>query len=376
MSKAQNAIALTSYDPTLAVNAAASPPALVTFQAIERILVDLLGSPEGVQQIINSQAEAYQAHSAGTTPGSDPLCSSIPIQTAGQPPQPQLLSGPGAQVCIKTGYIKGDSVLVSKIAAGGGSSGNTGAVSVYDQTTLRLRAVLCDEGLLTEVRTAAACAFASRAALGGRAAKVTRIGMVGGGVQAVWQLRMLAAAVFSCSTSCRTVVLKTRSRDSADAFIRRMQDSPFKQDREWQFEHYDCQGDRFRACQLIHTCTPAREDVLAHGDVTVPGPDAGEGTFLHITAVGADSVGKHELSSDLVAASQLCLCDSALQSMERGEFQSSRKFDPCPTLVEIGKEHLLLADNTLAKPVTFSIFDSSGIALQDVMMAKLVASRL
>ena len=91
---------LTHYDPTLAKTARASPPVLVTFEAIEKILVGLLECEEGIQQIIQAQSEAYRAHSAGTTSGHDPLCSSMPIQTAGQPPQPPLLSA-GAQVCIK-----------------------------------------------------------------------------------------------------------------------------------------------------------------------------------------------------------------------------------------------------------------------------------
>ena len=46
---------------------------------------------------------------------------------------------------------------------------------VFSQKTLRLQTVLCDEGLLTEVRTAAACAFASKLLLGKRVKDVTKI---------------------------------------------------------------------------------------------------------------------------------------------------------------------------------------------------------
>jgi hypothetical protein len=42
---------------------------------------------------------------------------------------------------------------------------------------------------------------------------------------------------------------------------------------------------------------------------------------LHITAVGADSVGKQELALDLVARADFLVCDLEAQSRERGEFQ-------------------------------------------------------
>jgi ornithine cyclodeaminase/alanine dehydrogenase-like protein (mu-crystallin family) len=77
-----------------------------------------------------------------------------------------------------------------RVAGRGGDAGNnTGAIFVFDQTTLRFSFVFCDEGLLTEVRTAAACAYASRAVLVGPNSpylpKVDTIGIIGGGVQAV-----------------------------------------------------------------------------------------------------------------------------------------------------------------------------------------------
>lgn len=194
-------------------------------------------------------------------------------------PAPHL----GAQVCIKTGYTRDGDKIVSKVAAGGGSgpnAGNTGAVFVFNQSNLRLNAILCDEGLLTEVRTAAACVFASRLILtknGHSMNDITKIGIVGGGVQAVWQLRLLGAVV---PNSCRQVVVKTRSRQSAQEFFDKMIGSTYRMDREWQFEHYDETGERFKNCQLIHTLTPSRKAVIGLDDVNY------NGDFLHITAVG------------------------------------------------------------------------------------------
>lgn len=367
---------LTSYDPSLAEKAMASPPTLVPFAQIESILSNLLSSENGVKSLLDCQRLAFQKNTIQCK--DQGLVSSMPIQTAGQSPQPSLRAGSGAQVCIKTGYVKNGDTMVSKVAAGGGDdTGNTGVVFVFDQMSLRLKTVLCDEGLLTEVRTAAACAYASKFLLGERVRDVQKVGIVGGGVQACWQLRLLAAGVLP--ESCRTVVIKTQSRKSADEFITRMNASTYSLDRTWKFEHYEpvsCGGEAFQKCQLIHTMTPSRTPVLDLNDVTIPG---GESNFLHITAVGADCCGKSELDPELIDKADCLVCDSIPQSLERGEFQrlDSRQ----NMLVEIGamKYGPHDDDRSLGQQLgdgCFSIFDSSGLAIQDVEMATFMMSQI
>lgn len=173
-------ISLVSYDPRLIAESSSTPTTkLIPLSKIQSVLLKLL--QENPEKIFDSQKKAFclstqESKDAGVT-------SSLPIQTAGQTPQPEMKSGSGAQVCIKTGYTyKGDK-MVSKVAAGGGDNGgNTGVVFVFDQTTLRLESVLCDEGLLTEVRTAAACSLASSVLLGDQRMNcITKIGIIGGG---------------------------------------------------------------------------------------------------------------------------------------------------------------------------------------------------
>lgn len=347
-------VSLTSYDVGLAVKATSSPPRLVPFTKIESILGRLLSTREGVEEIMLSQKEALCLGSRRNG------VSSLPIQTAGQYPQPTLKCGKKAQVCIKTGYKENGNVLVSKVAAGGGDASNTGAVFVFDQTTLRLSSILCDEGLLTEVRTAAACVFATREILNNQLSQVNTIGLIGGGVQAVWQLRFLGAILDS-----REVVLKTQSLDSANAFIQRMANSSYPMDREWNFQH--CGDEAFTKCQLIHTMTPARTPVLLLQDISTE-------SFLHITCVGADAPGKCEIESSLIEKADCLYCDSILQSKERGEYQSSRNFMHLPNLIEIGS---VFHKESSAFPKGFlTIFDSSGLAIQDVEMASLIAKHI
>jgi ornithine cyclodeaminase len=357
-------MSLTSYDPHLTKTATSEPAQLVPLEKIESCLSTLLSTSEGIDKLFASQHRAFQKSTLESKQKG--LSSSLPIQTAGQIPQPTLTAGKGAQVCIKTGYVKDGETMVSKVAAGGGDdTGNTGVVFVFSQTTLRLKTVLCDEGLLTEVRTAAACAFASKLLLGRRVKDVSKIGLVGGGVQAVWQLRMLQ----SLNENCNRVVVKTRSKESAQAFMDRMKSSTYLPDREWEFEHYESVqngGNGFRECQLIHTLTTSREPVLYSEDCNV----GSEMDFLHITAVGADSPGKCELSHELIRKANDLYCDSKPQSMERGEFQAQEFHDK---LVEIGSVESSPHEEVGRR---FTIFDSSGLPLQDVEMANLISNML
>ncbi|CAB9499010.1 Putative dehydrogenase [Seminavis robusta] len=373
------ASSLTAYDPNLHKNALSSPPKLVPFDEVLGIITKILSTEEGVKSILDNQLEAFQMSSSS----SSSKCASLPIQTAGQPPYATLAAGPQAQVCIKTGYASGDTVMVSKCAAGGGKhSGNTGSVSVYDQKTLRLKAVLCDEGLLTEIRTAAAAAVATRAAILAAGTRVQKMGVIGGGVQAIWQLRLLAASKIINPNESR-VVIKTSSRASAEKFIQTMKESPHEPDRQWTLmEPYD-DNSKFHGCQVIHSVTPARSPVLDVGDVDLP--KAGNNPFLHISAIGSDSPGKCELALDLLKLADVSLVDSLLQTVERGEFQNSRcegfKFPLKelgePGVVDSATGKLAVDRGAAAKSqALFTIFDSSGMAMQDVQMAKLVAQNL
>ncbi len=347
-------MSLTSYDPNLSRHSSTSPPKLIPFKTIESTLKSLLqNSPD---KIFSSQKRAFQL--ATQQSKSQGMTSSLPIQTAGQPPQPTLKAGVKSQLCLKTGYVSNDKTLVTKIAANG-SQGNTGVVFILDQLTLRLKCILCDEGLLTEIRTAGACVYASQFIVGKeRLENIKKIGIVGGGVQAIWNLRFLSSIL-----TTKKVVVKTTSRESAEKFMNAMKHSTFEPDREWEFEHYDKKDEKFTKCQLIHTVTPSRSPVLSCDDIDLD-------SFVHITAIGSDSPGKCELDLKLIEKADLLVCDNIDQSKERGEFQ--RSGDDL-SFFEIGA----LSDEDMeSKRGNLTIFDSSGVAFQDVEMANLVSSQI
>jgi len=310
--------------------------------------------------LLENQKTAYQMLAKGGV-------SICPIQTLGQKPLEALLAGPDAQLCVKTGYVKDDDVFVMKVAGGGSQfSGNTGMVQVYDQKTLKMQYLLQDEGLLTEIRTAAAACLATSLFM---PKHVDCIGILGGSVQAIWQLRLLGCII--PREVCRKVIVKTRSKKSALAFIEKMKTSSSGLDREWEIIAADeIEGQGFAGCQIIHGCTCARSPVLTLDDI-----QGHQG--LHISAIGADSPGKQELRSDLVRGADVLVCDSLTQTKERGEFQHLLREDPAAIsrIKELGQ---LLMEG---EPMEFrqgpedrrlSIFDSSGVAVQDLCIAKLV----
>jgi ornithine cyclodeaminase len=236
---------------------------------------------------------------------------------------------------------------------------------------------------LTEIRTAAAAAVVTRAAILASGTKVKMMGIVGGGVQAIWHMRLLAAAKI-VDPSETTVIIKTRSRESAEKFIRTMKDSPYEPDRQWKaMEPYNGCGKRFKGCQVIHTLTPSRTPILDLADVDVP-KNGGDNPFLHISAIGSDSPGKCEVALDLLKEADICLVDSLTQTGERGEFQKARCEGVDFSLKEVGAPgvldsftgKLIAALDGNQKHGLLSIFDSSGMAMQDVQMAKLVAQHL
>ena len=86
-------MSLTSYDSTLASNALSNPPALVSFSKIEAVLSSLLADTSGVEAMFASQERAFRRSTAEAKESG--VSSSLPIQTAGQPPQPPMKAGPG-----------------------------------------------------------------------------------------------------------------------------------------------------------------------------------------------------------------------------------------------------------------------------------------
>ncbi|ANO49972.1 Rossmann-fold NAD(P)-binding domain-containing protein [Woeseia oceani] len=268
------------------------------------------------------------------------------------------LAVPDGECHIKYGHIQGGEFFVIKVATG--FYGNTalglpssdGLMLVLSAKTGMVEAFLQDEGHLTNIRTAIGGMIAAKYLA---PVEVSGIGIIGAGVQAELQLRLLRNI-----TSCRRVTLWNRNRARAEALAESVGRDGFE------VEISDTVEALVRASNLIVTTTPAQEPLIA-ADWVTPG--------THITAVGADTPGKQELATELVAGADIVVVDSITQCTDHGEVQTAFRDG------RITKEALRELGDVINKPdlrrlndQQISIADLTGVAVQDIQIASAVFS--
>jgi ornithine cyclodeaminase len=225
-------------------------------------------------------------------------------------------------------------------------------MQVYSQTSGRLLALLLDEGLLTELRTAAWSAMVFKIWLQKSFSSITMLGIMGTGVQAHYQLAAIAN-----ETPCRNVVIYGRTPAKVEALKRSLQHEG------WTVcQVVDDPNDLLIQCDVVITTTSARQPVLT-------APTAAR-TRLLIT-VGADAVGKTELGRTLIQSAALRIADDATQSRHRGEFQGCSD-----DIVIHNLGDWILNDASPLPDRGLTVADSSGVALQDCVIAQMVYDSL
>jgi ornithine cyclodeaminase len=265
---------------------------------------------------------------------------------------------PPGDLHVKYGHVRGDDVFVIKVATGfprnveRGLPTGDGAMLVLDAHTGLLRAILLDHARLTDLRTAAAGAVAARA-LARRALR--RVGVLGGGVQARLQLRMLAHA-----TACRELVVWNRTRERAEALAAEAAQLGFDASVARDAATVAANAD------LLVTTTAARAPLFP-ADVVRPG--------THVTAVGADAPGKQELDPALLGRADLVVVDSRAQCADHGELAHALAAGVVSggAVRELGE---VLADRSFARADdAITVCDLTGVAVQDIVVARHVLAR-
>jgi len=273
------------------------------------------------------------------------------------PPVGELLI-PDAQadVHIKYGYIVGEPYYVIKVASGfyanpeRGLPSSNGLMLVFSRSTGELAAILLDEGYLTDLRTGAAGAVVAKHLA---PKTVRRIGIVGSGTQARYQLRMLKPVV-----ACRAVLVWGRHPERLERYRGEMTVEGFA------VETTTDVRDVMATCDLIVTATASRAPLLLR-DQLRPG--------IHITAVGADSPGKQELDPLILRRAEVVVADSLSQCVERGEIAHalrSRCLRP-DDVVELGGVIAGKAPGRLSEE-DITVADLTGVAVQDIEIARTV----
>lgn len=309
-------------------------PRIFTRQAIERVILR--------EEVLTAVEAGFVLYSLGEV---------------SVPPTSQLrFAQPPGDVHVKTGYIEGEPYYVVNVASGFFENplkhslpSSDGLMLVYRRDTGELLAILLDHGLLTDIRTAAAGAIAAKYLA---PSEVHAIGIVGTGIQARLQLEWLADMV-----NCQDVVVWGRSADRLDDYIADM-------------------GDRYNItptqemsyltdrCNLIVTTTASKTPLLFTEQIN-PG--------THITALGADTIGKQELDPRILYAADIIVADSISQCIEYGEI--SHAGEMVLRVTELGS----MIDNPFLQRQhddQITIADLTGVSVQDVKIATLVYRRL
>ena len=271
------------------------------------------------------------------------------------PPVGELLLDKG-DVHIKYGYLRQGEHYVVKIASGFydnpalGLPSSNGLMLLFSQQTGELASILLDEGHLTDIRTAVAGAIAAKRLA---PSQVTRIGIVGTGIQAHVQLQYLRHV-----TDCRHVLVWGRGEEQLAQYRRDMQAHGYA------IECTRNTADILRTCNLVVTCTPATSPLLHVADLQA-------GT--HITAVGSDTSEKQELDAAILGQADVVVADSISQCMERGDIHQALD-QGCITpddLVELG-DVIRGRSPGRTSDDQITVADLTGVAVQDIQIATAV----
>ena len=198
-----------------------------------------------------------------------------------------------------------------------------------------------DGAEITAMRTAAASGLATRLFAHPQS---TVLGIVGTGVQAKYHIEAMHAVLPISKTW-----VKGRSGQKVDLFCRQISNEL----------GIDCSpGEDFLQADVVCTCTTSARPVLSLRDVK-PG--------VHINAVGSFRLTDRELSSDLVAASEVyidewagCIAEAGDIMIPIGEGILARE----DIMGELGHwvQHI---DELERAPDTITVFKSVGNAVQD-----------
>lgn len=182
------------------------------------------------------------------------------------------------------------------------------------------------------------------------------VGLVGAGVQARFQLNALQA-LFRIR---KVNVFDTRVA-SVEVFCKEMKRAPFTV--------RVCSGIKecVRGCDIVVTTTPSRQPLVKF-EWLKPG--------VHVNAIGADNRGKEELDPRILSKAKVVV-DSWEQASHSGEINvpvAKGLFRRQDVYAELGT---IVARKKRGRtsPNEITVFDSTGLAIQDLALASLIYRR-
>ena len=209
---------------------------------------------------------------------------------------------------------------------------------------------IMDGTTLTRKRTGAAAAVATDHLA---VSDADSLGIVGAGVQSYTQLEAISVV-----RDIETVVVADKRKAAIGAFLERFGD---------EFDVRAGSIAEAAACDVLSTVTPVESPIVSADDV---------GERTHVNAMGADAPGKQELDEEIVANATLVI-DDYEQCTHSGEINvpwSRGVLEDADIYAELGS---IVTGETPGRTDEdgVTVFDSTGLAIQDVAAARVVYQR-
>ena len=221
---------------------------------------------------------------------------------------------------------------------------------IYSDPRTGFPLAVMDGTTLTRKRTGAAAAVATdHLAI----EDATSLGIVGAGVQSYTQLEAISVV-----RDIETVVVADKREAAIEAFIERF---------GGEFDVRAGSVSEAAQCDVLSTVTPVESPIVSLDDL---------GERTHINAMGADAPGKNELATGIVKAAKLVI-DDYEQCTHSGEINvpwSGGTLTDDDLYGELGE---IVAGNREGRTPGdgITVFDSTGLAIQDVAAAHVVYER-
>ncbi len=279
---------------------------------------------------------------------------------------------------IKAGYLKGANLYGFKQVSWFGENPEKGlpallgSMMIFEGNTGRPLGLL-DASYITSIRTGAAGAIGIKY-LARKNSK--NLLMIGTGNQALFQL----AASLSVLSEIKTVsVFNPRSPERAEKFVETIKDTlnrdflkKFKENSEdyreikrryaVDFQTVNNIEKAAKEADIIITATPSKEPMIKKDWIKV-------GT--HINCIGSDMEGKQEIDEEIFGLARVFV-DDLNQSIRVGETETAIKREVIHKEDIIGEIGDLIEGkiNGRLTDEDVTIFDTSGLAIQDLITAK------
>lgn len=258
---------------------------------------------------------------------------------------------------VKTAVLRGLDSFAVKIASGFFDNEKddlpvaSGMMILVSSVTGFPKAILVDNGYLTQVRTGAAGALAADNLA---RTDIKTIGIIGAGLQGRYQARALQLV-----RDFQRLLIFDILEEKVKRYAEEM-----RADLGVDIEVMEDVETLVRDSDIVVTTTPSRKAYL-RADWLHPG--------LHITAMGADMEEKQELFPEVFGQADVIACDLKSQCFVRGELHHSLKegiISQATPIVELGD---MISGKSVGRRSNdqITICDLTGVGIQDTAIARL-----